>query len=224
MGAEQGKYTVRRTAAHDLILFGPKRYNNKTCLREGMESSIDAENRMKTYIDMKRVHEGERVRFGLEVDCDFQGRTLVAPQDRDHFDFFIGAMHALPSLTAKTPPTQDDQDVFLGLLSKLLAHGIDVLAHPFRVFRRSGWSAPRELFQPTAQLLREHGVAAEINFHTNEPPVEFIGDCLTLGVKVSLGSDAHNLAEIGDFAYHLALLNDAGFDGELSDVLYIQYP
>ena len=217
-----GGITYTEHSGH--LYFSPKRYSNKICLREGIESSIDAENRMKTYIDMKRVHEGERVRFGLEVDCDYQDRILVASQDRDQFDFFVGAMHALPSLTATKPPTQDDQDVFLALLSKLLAQGIDVLAHPFRVFRRSGWCAPRELFQPTAQLLREHGVAAEINFHTNEPHVEFIKDCLTLGVKISLGSDAHNLAEIGDFAYHLALLKEAGFDGELSDVLYIPHP
>jgi putative hydrolase len=88
-----------------------------------------------------------------------------------------------------------------------------------RIFRRTGWEAPPVLFEPTARLLREHGVAAEINFHTNQPPVEFVRCCLDSGVRFSFGSDAHNLAEIGDFACHMALLREAGFDGDLSDVL-----
>ena len=201
------------------LYFEKQKCWDKTCLREGMTASVDSESRMKNYIDMKRIHERDGVCFGLEVGLDFHGRILVAPRDRDHFHFLVGAMHALPSLTTDTPPTQDDQDVFLNLLGKLLTHGIDVLAHPFRVFRRNSWPAPPKLFRPTAQLLRKHQVAAEINFHTNEPPVEFIRECLNLGVKFSFGSDAHNLAEIGDFSYQRALLKDAGFDGDLSDVL-----
>jgi histidinol phosphatase-like PHP family hydrolase len=93
------------------------------------------------------------------------------------------------------------------------------LAHPFRVFRRCGCTAPEELFLQAAVLLRKNDTAAEINFHTNEPPIEFIRICLNQGVRFSLGSDAHQMAEIGDFAYHLALLEEAGFDGDLTDIL-----
>ena len=32
-------------------------------------------------------------------------------------------------------------------------------------------------------------------------------------------SDAHQMAEIGDFAYHLSLLKEAGSDGDLTDIL-----
>ncbi len=62
-------------------------------------------------------------------------------------------------------------------------------------------------------------MAAEINFRINEPPVEFINKCLELGVKFSFGSDSHNLFEIGDFAYHLSLLKEAGLNGDLSDMM-----
>jgi histidinol phosphatase-like PHP family hydrolase len=93
------------------------------------------------------------------------------------------------------------------------------LAHPFRVFRRSGWTPPEALVTPVAQLLARYGVAAELNFHTNEPLLPFVRACLDLEVPFTFGSDAHHLAEVGDFAYHLALLAEAGFNGELKEVL-----
>ena len=60
---------------------------------------------------------------------------------------------------------------------------------------------------------------AEINFHINEPPIEFVAMCLEAEVKLTFGGDAHSLYEIGDFALHLDLLRRAGFHGEPSEVL-----
>jgi len=202
------------------LYFDKTRYWNKTCLRDGMDAANPSDNRMPDYLELKRQYQQGMIRFGLEADCDFQGRILVKPSDRLHFDYIAGAMHGLASLEKNEPPGLEAQQEFLHLLEKLLASQINVLAHPFRAFRRSGHPPPQELFRPTAELLQKHQVAAEINFHTNEPPVAFIRNCLTLGVKLSFGSDAHNVAEIGEFSYHLALLKEAGFDGDLSDVLY----
>ena len=78
---------------------------------------------------------------------------------------------------------------------------------------------PASLFEPTVELLRENKVAAEINFHTNEPPPKFARLCLDRGVELSFGSDAHNLYEVGEFAPHLALLESCGFDGDLGEIL-----
>lgn len=201
------------------LYFDRTGYWDRRCLREGMGSANAADNRMTEYLDLKRLHESEFSRFGLEVDCDYRGKLLLRPEDRKHFSCILGALHALPSLTQEVPPGKAVQDEFLGLLEKLLAGRIDVLAHPFRVFSRSGWTPPEELFGPTAQLLKKHGTAAEINFHTNEPPVGYLRACLDRGVRFSFGSDAHHLSEIGDFADHVARLAEAGFDGDLQDVL-----
>ncbi len=201
------------------LYFDKTRYWNKTCLREGMDAVNPSDNRMAAYLDLKRTYQQDGIRFGLEADFDYRGQLLVTPDDRQHFDFIVGAMHGLPSLTGMASAGDAAQQEFLSLLEKLLANEIDVLAHPFRVFRRSGLTPPEQLFQPTAELLKKHQVAAEINFHTNEPPIAFIKICLDIGVKISFGSDAHHLAEIGDFACHLALLKSAGFDGDLSEIL-----
>ena len=113
----------------------------------------------------------------------------------------------------------DLEGEYLFLLEKLLAHNIDILAHPLRVFRRAHLQAPETLFAPVAELLAKYATAAEINFHSNEPALPFIEACMRRGVRFSLGSDAHNLYEIGEFAPHLQLLRDAGFDGDLDDIL-----
>ena len=87
------------------------------------------------------------------------------------------------------------------------------------LFRRSSLDAPHHLFAPLVALLKENNVAAEINFHTNEPPLEFVKLCLECGVKLAFGSDAHNLYEVGEFYPHLKLLEAAGFNGSFEDIL-----
>lgn len=201
------------------LYFDTISYGNRTCFADGIPSAPTADNRIPEYLKMKRTYEQPSVRFGLEVDCDYNGNLLLAPQDRTHFDYIVGAIHGLPALGRAIPPGEADKDTFLFFVERLLKHDVDVLAHPFRVFRRSGWDAPPELFLPTARLLRAHDTPAEINFHTNEPPLEFIRICLELGVRFALGSDAHHLAEIGDFACHLALLKEAGFNGDLREII-----
>jgi hypothetical protein len=38
-------------------------------------------------------------------------------------------------------------------------------------------------------------------------------------VKLSFGSDAHALYEVGEFAPHLKFLKEIGYDGDLKDIL-----
>jgi histidinol phosphatase-like PHP family hydrolase len=51
------------------------------------------------------------------------------------------------------------------------------------------------------------------------PPVPFAKICLDMALKFTFASDSHNLCELGDFAYHIELLQQAGFDGDLRDTL-----
>ena len=68
-------------------------------------------------------------------------------------------------------------------------------------------------------MLREHGIAAELNFHGNEPPVEFFSMCINSGVRITFGSDSHSLWEVGELAPHLDFLKKCGFNGDLNDIL-----
>jgi histidinol phosphatase-like PHP family hydrolase len=201
------------------LYFDRQAYWSRACLRDGIETAREDNDRMDDYLELKRTHAGERRWFGLEVGCDHQGNMLLKPEDRLKVDYLIGSIHSMPGLTQDAAPGQHVHETFLFMTERILTSGVVALAHPFRIFRRSGWAPPPALFQPVAELLRRHGVAAELNFHTNEPPLDFVRRCLDHGVRFTFGSDAHRLDEVGDFAYHLALLHEAGFDGELADVL-----
>ena len=157
---------------------------------------------------------------GLEIDCRHDGSPLLAASDWDRIPFRIGALHQMPSIhrrLAVGPETLRDE--FLGLMERFLHHGFFSLAHPFRVFRRGKLPIPPGCFTPLVRMLKETGTAAEINFHTNEPPVDFFRECLDAGVKITFGSDAHNLYEIGDFALHLGFLKRCGFNGAWHDII-----
>ena len=61
--------------------------------------------------------------------------------------------------------------------------------------------------------------AAEINFHHNQPDVAFFAACVERGVKITFGSDAHDLYEAGLLGAHLALLRQAAATPDIADLL-----
>lgn len=185
----------------------------------GIDGRMGRAERMADYWQAVTPHLSTAVFAGLEVDADFAGRPVAKPADLERADIVVGAVHWLPELQTPQPDVSRAADQFLRIVEGLCRHGVDVLAHPFRVFRHAGTAVPTVLFAPTIGLLREHRVAAEINFHTNEPPPPFFADCIQAGVRISFGSDAHALYEIGEFHPHMGLLSDIGFDGDLSDIL-----
>ncbi|MBU1735830.1 MAG: metallophosphoesterase [Verrucomicrobia bacterium] len=162
------------------------------------------------------------VRAGLEADLMFVGHPFVRPSDWQKAEIRIGAVHQLPSLQLGNRAEQGKvADEYLALIQGLASSGIHILAHPFRVFRRGlRTEPPSRLFAPVCRLLKAYGIAAEINFHTNEPSPEFLAMCLREGVKLAFGSDAHNLCEVGDFQAALDLLAAAGIRGDPSEALW----
>ena len=201
------------------LYFNEKEYWSGRYFREGVAGAVESDNRMADYFAAVTKRQHRNAMAGLEVDCDFQGNPVLLPADHDRARVQIGAVHRLSELDRSDPDEGRAGEEFLGILSRFLRSGIQVLAHPFRVFGRAGLDAPASLFEPTVELLRENKVAAEINFHTNEPPPKFARLCLDRGVELSFGSDAHNLYEVGEFAPHLALLESCGFDGDLGEIL-----
>ena len=110
---------------------------------------------------------------------------------------------------------------FFSLVKSLIESGIDILAHPFRMYAWNGdGNKPVRLFEPIVELLKKHHVAAELNFHHNRPDPVFTKMCIDAGVKLALGSDAHNLYQVGFFQPHLKFLREIGYTGELKDILF----
>ena len=79
---------------------------------------------------------------------------------------------------------------------------------------------PEELYLPTIELLKRYGAAAEINCHAGyRPNPAFFALCLKHGVKLSIGTDSHNLYEVGFLTPHFALLKAIDAYSRLDEVL-----
>ncbi|HNT35665.1 MAG TPA: metallophosphoesterase [bacterium] len=201
------------------LYFGADDFWSGRFAQKGILGADEADNRMSTYLQtaLSRATPSE---VGLEVDCDFRGNPVLKEQDRSSVSLLIGSIHKLSEFGKPNPDRAVACQEFLFMLERFLKSGIEVLAHPFRVFVRSKQEKPECLFEPTASLLRDNGVAAEINFHKNQPPHAFVEMCLNMRVKLALGSDSHNLYEVGEFAPHLEFLEQLGCLSQLESVLF----
>jgi histidinol phosphatase-like PHP family hydrolase len=157
-----------------------------------------------------RAQDPDFVKLGLEVDLCADGTLLLRDSDRHGWDILVGAIHNIPGFIPNQTSQVEAEKFFIRDLEKLLVTGIDVLAHPFRFFLRSGLESPAHLYEEVAALLASHDVAVEINYHTNAPAVSFIQECLKHEVKIAFGSDSHDIAEVGEFYPHLQLLKEVG--------------
>jgi len=167
--------------------------------------------RMAAYQQFAEKLRSPFVKIGLELDLFDDGRLLLAPEDAEHdWDIFIGAVHAVQGFMPGQTTQQEAERLFLRDVERLVEHDIDVLAHPFRFFKRNRLEVPEHLFAAVAGLLADSGVAAEVNFHTYQPEAAFIRLCVEKGVKIALASDTHDLAEAGEFWPHVNILRQAG--------------
>lgn len=203
------------------LLFSKKEYWGKHWYPGDLAPSPQ-HNRIVAYKDFlsQAVKQDRRFLPGLEIDIDQTGRLVVDKDLLQTTHFRIGGVHFM-SMTKPTPDTPGAVDEFMYLTERLISSGIiQALAHPFRAFAWDGDGAkPTWVFDQVVKMLKEHNVAAEINFHHNRPDPVFTRKCLDAGVKISLGSDAHALYELGAFLPHLDFLRQIGYDGDFRDIL-----
>lgn len=199
------------------LLFRREHYwGGGSWFNDGMDSAL-LHDRSPEYFEHLISHDEKRIIHGLELDVDEKGRFLATDEMLAASKVRIGSVHHLPETQAADAPER----FFFLVKSMIESRKINVLAHPFRAFAWDGvGQKPEHLFKPIAELLAKHSVAAEINFHHNKPSEEFCRICLEHGVKLSFGSDAHNLYELGFFMPHIDFVRRIGFNGNLKDILY----
>jgi histidinol phosphatase-like PHP family hydrolase/predicted MPP superfamily phosphohydrolase len=157
-------------------------------------------------------------RVGLEVELDADGEITLRDEDRDVADVLIGAIHWIPERLDGSSEAATI-DAFRRATLKLIASGIDILAHPMRRFMRRGTPPPDSLRDELSAALAEHDVAAEVNFH-NAPPDEMLfARCLDRGVKIAFATDAHARWEAGALGAHVAFLQRLAGRDDISDLL-----
>jgi len=180
---------------------------------QGIDMVKGRQERMPDYLDTVR-HACPPAYLGLEIDSDDLGRPVVGQDAWDAAQVKVGSIHWLDAVRGKPEDEVDlnaAADEMLRRVERFVGCGIQVLAHPLRIFRK--WpeeELPKHLLPGIMKLLARHGVAAEVNFHNQFTSPEFIRLCLDYGVKFVFGSDSHNLCEIGEFQPHLDLMRECG--------------
>ena len=199
------------------LYFDNSTYWSGNLCYDGIDGKEGCQDRMSDYWAEAEYAKRDNLIIGFEVDSDFQGRQILKQEDRQKAQLLNGAIHRLQELRKEHVDIDAAADEFLSVLEKFIPSGIQILAHPFRIFRDH--EVPERLFDPVVRILKEHGVAAEMNFHHNRPQPQFIKNCIDAGVGITFGSDAHNLYEVGEFAPHLQCLKEIGYDGDVKDIL-----
>ena len=176
----------------------------------GLDGAKQKDNRMRQYFELMKLNDVPAESIGLEVDFDFHNRPLITDADKSGAKFFIGSIHKLAEPQKASLSRQEAVREFLCRTEAIVKSGVDVLAHPFRLFYRAGGKPPTDLFEKVVRLLKNNNVAAEMNFHSQETEAEFIEECINSGVKLCLSSDSHNMYEVGELWPHLKMLEKIG--------------
>jgi putative hydrolase len=87
---------------------------------------------------------------------------------------------------------------------------VDILAHPFQFQRYLLPYLPQDEITEFVKLTAEMEVAIELNSKYRVPDENLLRACLREGVKLSIGTDAHTVAEVGRIDWPMAMLRRVG--------------
>lgn len=129
---------------------------------------------------------------------DFNGTLDMPGRVYGYSDFIYGAIHSLPLAEGSLNPSKDETKrlwmaAFQGLLNNPM---IDVVAHPMAFLRVKQLKlSSRQQALVIRQMIASRKVF-EINFKYKVPGEAVIRFLKKQGIKFTLGSDSHSIAEL----------------------------
>jgi histidinol phosphatase-like PHP family hydrolase len=172
-------------------------------------------NRMDRFIECLENYRNIDVLIGIEVDLNKDGKITLHENHLESWDLIIGAIHF--------PLKRFRKDIdawFKWSIEAFTQSPIKVLAHPFRYYHQKKLNRPAHLYDYTIDMLKSNNIAAEVNFHHNNPDPVFFKKCIEEGVKIALGSDSHSLHEVCRFDHYLKFLNTISDGKDLEHILF----
>jgi histidinol phosphatase-like PHP family hydrolase len=143
-----------------------------------------------------------RLLRSIEMNLSPEGEQDMDPAALSRLDLVLGAFHS------KLRTTEDQTERYLKALANPTFH---VFAHPrCRMFnRRVGLSAD---WEKVFSFAAERGKAMEIDAHPNRQDLneELLGMAREAGVWISIGTDAHSVAELEHIGFGVAAAIRAG--------------
>ena len=127
----------------------------------------------------------------------------VDPAVIEESDMVLGSVHRFPAADGGLLNFADLDRATMArmeaeLASSLLRYApIDVLAHPGGMYQRRHGVFPENLMREIVTTAVERGIAVEISTSYLKDVRGFLDICRSLNPYVSIGSDAHSIADIG---------------------------
>lgn len=157
-------------------------------------------------IQLARENAGIRVLTGIEANViDTSGSIDLDEEFTKELDLLVVGIHKLEGVAV------DVARAYLEAATKAIERQkVDVFAHPFYLHEYLVPSLPPEDLEAFVKLAAERGVAMELNLKYRTPDRDFLRLCLSEGVKLSVGTDAHTVAEVGKIDWMLSMLYRVG--------------
>jgi len=149
---------------------------------------------------------GPRVLHSIEMNLSPEGEGDMEPEALAQLDLVLGAFHSRLRLT------EDQTDRYVAGVRN---PQVDVLAHPrCRMYdRRVGLTADwGRVFEAAAEV--DTAVEIDANTHRQDLDVELLRVARDAGVRISIGTDAHSVRELGFMEFGLAGAIRAGIPRE----------
>jgi len=139
---------------------------------------------------------------GPDGEIDLDGRLV------EKLDLVLIGMHNLGSSVSNLEELARE---YLTTVVKVVERKeVDILAHPFQFQRYLLPYLPQDEIIEFVKLAAEREVAVELNSKYRVPDEDFLRACLREGVKLSVGTDAHTVAEVGRVDWPMATLRRIG--------------
>jgi len=146
-----------------------------------------------------------KIYYGIEAKAiDFEGHIDATPHMIKNSEIVLGAVHRYPDekggfVNMKKISEEEAAEIEFKLALGLLKYGeLDVLAHPGGFFESFFSSFPEDYLRKLFNQSTKKKIAIEFNSRYIKNIKSYFKICKETNPFISLGSDAHNVTELGN--------------------------
>lgn len=145
-----------------------------------------------------------KVLVGAEAKVlDYKGNLDITVNIMNKSDIILGSVHRIPdgkggSIKFKDLSPKDLADIEFELAMGILKYApIDVLAHPGGVYSLNYGAFPIRYYEELMRCAKDNDKAMEISSRYLKNTYDYLSLCGDIDPLVSIGSDVHNIEDIG---------------------------
>lgn len=226
------QYTHGKGSVQDIVQAGVRKNLEYLAITEHVRRESSWFEGFLSDMEAAKKEKDVKVISGIEAKVlDFHGKLDATERMIQTVDLIVASVHRIPSfhdmsgdLTVERVGRGKDRvaELYLRALGGIASNPeVDVVGHPFHLLKTLGIEGIGEDCKlETARLFSAAGKAIEVNSYYHVPDLEFLKTCVKEGVKVSVGSDAHTLEDVGNVEWSMRLLRKAGITAK--DVIDVE--